>query len=341
MGARSREVAKSEKFGPVPTSTVTAFTRPESTDTRLRLLFLAALGKSEGMRTIQTVGLLVFLSALPTAIRSQGQSVSALATASTGTYANTTEGLKQLLLDMRTAAKEGNDDKLSAFVKDMEIPNCDAWLHKMYDSDKADSWMGLCEAKSRDPRERDMRELFGHIAKQDGKITTRKVNDNPQPGKGLEWGWLQAIKQPLDIYWASWLPISEPKESEADPIGYFMFIDGAFRWESSIQSFKPSQTKVTHAKFVLPTLVKRVAPIYPPEAVSKGISGTVRVHFVVGGDGLVYNAHAISSEGFSEDGLLRKAAEEAVLQWRYQPASLDGKPIQIDWTADITFSRQN
>jgi outer membrane biosynthesis protein TonB len=67
----------------------------------------------------------------------------------------------------------------------------------------------------------------------------------------------------------------------------------------------------------------------------------VRVHFVVGGDGLVYNAHAISSEGFSEDGLLRKAAEEAVLQWRYQPASLDGKPIQIDWTADITFSRQN
>jgi TonB family protein len=293
------------------------------------------------MRTFQTASLLVVLSALPTATRSQEQNVSAPSTATAGTYANTTEGLKQLLLDMRTAAKEGDDDRLAAFVKEMEIPNCDAWLHRMYDSDKADSWMGLCEAQSRDPRERDMRELFGHIAKQDGRITTRKINDNPQPGKGLEWGWLQAIKQPLDIYWASWLPISEPKESEVDPIGYFMFIDGAFRWESSIQSFKPSQTKVTHAKFVLPKLVKRVAPIYPPEAVSKGISGTVRVHFVVGGDGLVYNAHAISSEGFSEDGLLRKAAEEAVLQWRYQPASLDGKPIQVDWTADITFSQQN
>ena len=61
---------------------------------------------------------------------------------------------------MRTAAKEGNEDKLAAFVKGMKSPNCDAWLHRMYDSDKADSWMGLCEAKFRDPREREMRELF-------------------------------------------------------------------------------------------------------------------------------------------------------------------------------------
>jgi hypothetical protein len=104
------------------------------------------------MRTFQTLGLLVVLSALPPAIRSQEQSVSAPAAASSNIYANTTEGLKQLLLDMRTAAKEGNEDKLAAFVKSTEMPNCDAWLHRMYDSDKADSWMGLCEAKFRDPR---------------------------------------------------------------------------------------------------------------------------------------------------------------------------------------------
>jgi hypothetical protein len=116
----------------------------------LRLLFLAGLGKSKVMRTFQTVGLLVVLSVLPTTIPAQERSISAPATVSTGTYANTTEGLKQLLLDMRTTAQEGNDDKLAAFVRDMEIPNCDAWLHRMYDSDKADSWKGLCEAKSRD-----------------------------------------------------------------------------------------------------------------------------------------------------------------------------------------------
>ncbi len=271
----------------------------------------------------------------------QEQNGSPLAPVAASTYANSTEGLKQLLQDMRTAAKGGNEDKEAVFVKELEIPNCDNWLHKMYDSDKADSWMGLCEASARDPRERDMKELFDQIAKQDGKFITRKVNDNPQPGKGLEWGWLQAIKQPLDIYCASWLPTSEPKESEADPIGYFMFIDGAFRWESSIQSFKPSQTRVTHAKVVQPKLVKKVDPIYPADAAARNAVATVRVYYVIGADGLVYNAHAISGEGFSDDPPLRKAAEEAVLQWRYQPGTFDGKPFQTAVTVDIMFRPTN
>ena len=254
------------------------------------------------------------------------------------TYPNTTEGFKQLLLDMQASAKEGNQEKLNTFIKNTEIPNCDAWLHKMYESDKADSWMGLCEAKSRDPRERDLKELFERIANEDGKFITRNVNDHPQSGKGLEWGWLQAIKQPLEIYWASWLPSSESKESEADPIGYFMYIDGAFRWESGIQSFKPSQSKITQAKIVEPKLVKKVDPIYPPDAASRGVTGTVRVYFVIGGDGAVYNAHAISGEGLSDDASLRKAAEVAVMQWRFQPGTFDGKTFQTTTTVDLTFS---
>jgi TonB family protein len=184
-----------------------------------------------------------------------------------------------------------------------------------------------------------MRDLFGHIAKQDGKITTRKVNDNPQPGKGLEWGWLQAIKQPLDIYWASWLPTSEPKESEADPIGYFMFIDGGFMWESGIQSFRASRTK--RAKIVLPQLAQKVDPVYPMEAAANHVSGTVRVYFVIGADGVVHNPHAIKDAGFSEDPYLVKAAEDAVRQWWYLPLTIDGKPTEMDSQADVVFAGKN
>ena len=140
------------------------------------------------MRVMLPAALPVTLLFLPGAVRSQEQSVSSPATAAPSTYANTSQGLKQFLEDIRTAAKRGDGDKVDAFVKGMEIPDCDAWLHKMYDSDKADSWMGLCEAKVLGPKENSMRELFAHIAEEDGEITTRKVNDNPQPGKGLEWG---------------------------------------------------------------------------------------------------------------------------------------------------------
>jgi outer membrane biosynthesis protein TonB len=63
---------------------------------------------------------------------------------------------------------------------------------------------------------------------------------------------------------------------------------------------------------------------------------------VIGADGAVYNAHAISGEGLSEDPDLRRAAEDAVLQWRYQPATLNGKPVQINAvTVDIVFSPKN
>ncbi len=115
-----------------------------------------------------------------------------------------------------------------------------------------------------------------------------------------------------------------------------MFIDGGFRWDSGIRFLKP---KISTAKFVPAKLLKKVDPAYPPEATSQNISGTVRVYYVIGGDGAVYNAHAISGEGLSNDPSLRKAAEEAVIQWRYQPATLDGKPIQTNAvTVDITFS---
>ena len=136
--------------------------------------------------------------------------------------------------------------------------------------------------------------------------------------------------------------VQPPKDYERDPLGYFMFIDDGFRWDSGIVTFKPSEIKHTDAKLVKAKVIKTVAPFYPAEAASNGINGTVRVYFVVGGDGLVYNAHAISGEGLSEDSSLRKAAEEAVLQWRYQPATIDGGPTEaVGVTADIVFSLKN
>lgn len=136
------------------------------------------------------------------------------------------------------------------------------------------------------------------------------------------------------------MPSSEPKESEADPIGYFMFIDGGFRWESGIQSFKPSQTK--RANIVMPKLTKKVDPVYPPEAAANHISGTVRVYFVIGTDGVVHiNPHVAKEEGFSDDPDLVKAAEDAVRQWRYLPLTVDGKPLPLDFKADIIFSSKN
>lgn len=267
-------------------------------------------------------------------IRSQENTASSVATFSN--YTDTAAGLQHLLEAMLEAAKSNDFQKLTRFVKGTEVPNCDSWLHNMYESDKADSWMGLCESKFLGPNEKSFMDLFSKLAQEDGQVVVRKVNDNPEPGRGMEWGWLQAIKQPLDIYFASWKDGRDPK---GEPIGYFMFVDEGFRWDSLIQFPK---VQISNFKFVPPRLVKKVDPLYPPEAAAHHISGIVRIYFVIGADGIVYNAHAISGDGLSDDQSLRKAAEDAVIQWRYTPATVDGKPAESNaMTVDLTFSRGN
>lgn len=283
------------------------------------------------------LGLLLAIPAVPTLTRSQERAAfSPTSTAESSSYPDTTVGLQQLLQAMIQAAKADDSQKLTELLKDTEIPNCDAWLHSMYESDKADSWMGLCDPKLLGPNEKSLMENLFSLTKEDGQILTRKVNDDPEPGNGMESGWLQAIRQPLDIYFVRW---TTPKNPKGEPIGYFMFIDGGFRWESGVQFVK---LKIGTAKVIPAQLVKKVDPIYPAQAAANHIGGTVRVYFVIGADGVVYNAHAISGDGLSDDQYLRKAAEDAVIQWRYKPALVDGKPAESNaMIVNINFSPGN
>jgi TonB family protein len=294
------------------------------------------------MRVNQLLKCLFALSALSMAaqpMHAQEKSPSSSGeVAPPSTYPNTKEGLRQLLQDMRAAAKNGETERLAALIKGTEISDCVAWLHKMYDSDKADSWEGMCERKTLDADGQSSREAMKRFASQEGQFLVRKVNDDPMPGHGFEWGWLQAIKAPLDIYFASWKTSGDPENSKGKHIAYFMFIEGGFRREGGIYFPEAMPLgKAKTVKIVPARLIKKVDPSCPIEALSQHISGVVRVYFVIGADGAVYNAHA--GEGLSDDASLRKAAEDAVLQWPYQPATLDGKPILTNAvTVDITFA---
>jgi protein TonB len=80
-------------------------------------------------------------------------------------------------------------------------------------------------------------------------------------------------------------------------------------------------------------LIKRVEPTYPPLARQTRISGTVRLHAIIGKDGAVQEVEVVSGHP-----LLLQAAMNAVKQWVYQPTLLDGKPVKVDTTVDVIFS---
>jgi TonB family protein len=71
----------------------------------------------------------------------------------------------------------------------------------------------------------------------------------------------------------------------------------------------------------------KIQPAYPESARSAAISGSVVLEAVIGKDGKIRDIEVVKSpEGGTA---LARAAEEAVKQWRYEPATLDGQTVAV------------
>ena len=79
--------------------------------------------------------------------------------------------------------------------------------------------------------------------------------------------------------------------------------------------------------------MNKVQPQYPPLARQTRISGTVRLHAIIGKNGAVEQLEVLSGHP-----LLVQSALDAVKQWRYQPTQLNGEPVEVDTTIDVIFS---
>jgi TonB family protein len=78
-------------------------------------------------------------------------------------------------------------------------------------------------------------------------------------------------------------------------------------------------------------LTNLVEPVYPPDAQKRGIEGTVKLHAVIGMDGAIQ-----SLEPRSGPEPLIQAAMTAIRQWKYNPTTLNGKPIETQ--EDVSFA---
>jgi TonB family protein len=81
------------------------------------------------------------------------------------------------------------------------------------------------------------------------------------------------------------------------------------------------------------TLLRQTKPVYPPELQQAGVEGTVMLRAIISKDGAVLSPQVINSV----DSRLAKAALDAVSQWQYQPALLNGEPVEILTNIDVAF----
>ena len=80
------------------------------------------------------------------------------------------------------------------------------------------------------------------------------------------------------------------------------------------------------------TLLRKVQPVYPAQALAQHLEGSVVLQATVAEDGKVQDVTVLSG-----DPLLARAATDAVRQWQYEPFHADGKPIQKQTEITIDF----
>jgi TonB family protein len=82
-----------------------------------------------------------------------------------------------------------------------------------------------------------------------------------------------------------------------------------------------------------PEPVHKVDPKYIAMAAEERIEGLVRLSFVIGHDGKVYDIQVVKGI----DPRLDHSAMEALQKWVFEPALRDGKPIDVDALVEIPF----
>jgi len=83
-----------------------------------------------------------------------------------------------------------------------------------------------------------------------------------------------------------------------------------------------------------PQIINRVEPSYPEAARKARMEGVVILEAIITASGSVEEVKVLKSV----NPLLDSAAQRAVQQWRYRPATLNGRAVRVYLTVTVTFN---
>lgn len=94
--------------------------------------------------------------------------------------------------------------------------------------------------------------------------------------------------------------------------------------------------RVDGVEVLEPKLIESTQPAYPEMARKNKTQGVVVVDALIDARGVVQDVHLVRGQ---PDGL-SEAAVAAVRTWRFEPATLEGKPVAVEYSLTINFRLQ-
>jgi hypothetical protein len=139
-------------------------------------------------------------------------------------YPDSAQGLKQQLKDMREMARGHMSDKLRAMVTDLEIPDARAWYLANFGASGLET--ANYYEKNLTASEERLKNQMMQFAREDGYFSVKK-----QDAKKV----YPSLVTTPEVFLAAWKRNSVyGEDSYETPVGYFLFVDGKFRWDSTI-----------------------------------------------------------------------------------------------------------
>jgi TonB family protein len=254
---------------------------------------------------------------------------------------------------------------LDALIKGMEIPDYGDWFINKFGREKGQGWAGAY-GQNLAENEKDLSDLIGQLADQDGEFYVRRINDQPAPARKVEQEMIDSLQRPVDIFFAAWMPRGVAQGTKSSPVGYFVFLDGTFRLDSAIRAadlrLEPGADAVekgglpaestpmrkdrpeTRPETVTaragvagvgyPTCDYCPDPAYTKVARDNRLEGTVVLQAVIRPNGDITDVQVIKSP----DPELTQMAIDGVGKWHMNPARLaDGEPVAVLVPFEITF----
>jgi TonB family protein len=259
-------------------------------------------------------------------------------------YPDSPAGLEKLIKDMMKMQKDGDAKDLAPHVQSLILPNPDAWFRATFGDEIGKE---LADSYQRTSLELPL-SFPDTLSQMQAKHMTRPKAVRFTDSCNMD---ATDTEYPLLLRRTNAQPLYDirfPTGIQLTVMRYFAYVDGAFRYLGSFQIRAPdvharklsgatgSPKPLSVGGSVMPAkIIKQVTPIYPAEAKSHYIQGTVLLHALIDKDGNIDDLQLMQGSC-----LLAQAAMEAVHQWRYSPTIVEGTPVAVDTTITVVFDLQ-